>query len=228
MYKLSPSILAADFARLGEEIIRIERAGADYVHIDVMDGNFVPSLTIGMPIIEALRKHSGLVFDVHLMIAEPIRYIKAFQEAGADIICVHQEACRHLDRTVETIREAGLLAGVVLNPATPVSMLENILPKLDMVLIMAVNPGFGGQQFIPYTYDKIRALKKMIDQRKLSVDIEVDGGVTLDNVGDILAAGANIIVAGTAVFSGDVFENVKAFKEEFAHASDGHKSRQAD
>lgn len=215
MYKLAPSILAADFANLGSEVKKIDEAGAEYIHIDVMDGNFVPSISFGMPIISAIRGITDKVFDVHLMIDEPIRYIDDFVKAGADLITVHAESCKHLDRTVMAIKETGKKASVALNPATPLSVLEHILPELDMVLIMSVNPGFGGQQFIPYTLEKIKALRAMINERGLSTDIQVDGGVKLSNVEEVLEAGANVIVAGTAVFGGDALQNVVEFKEVF-------------
>lgn len=208
---LSPSILAADFSRLGEQIRELDEAGAQYVHIDVMDGMFVPSISFGLPVIRSIRECSERIFDVHLMIEEPIRFISDFADAGADLITVHAESCRHLDRTIDTIKEKGLLAGVALNPATPLSALSCILPKVDMVLIMTVNPGFGGQSLIPYTLDKVRDLKKMIDAQGLKTDIEVDGGINLSNVEEAMAAGANIIVAGSAVFQGDVTENVEGF-----------------
>ncbi|MGN0142369.1 MAG: ribulose-phosphate 3-epimerase [Roseburia sp.] len=208
---LSPSILSADFSRLGEQLRQLDEAGAHYVHIDVMDGMFVPSITYGMPVMKSIRECTERIFDVHLMIEEPIRYVNDFAEAGADLLTVHAEACRHLDRTIEAIREKGILAGVALNPATPLSQIEYILPKVDMVLVMTVNPGFGGQKFIPYTLQKVRDLKKMVDERGLKTDIEVDGGINLDNVTEVMDAGANIIVAGSAVFHGDVTENVERF-----------------
>lgn len=208
---LSPSILSADFSRLGEQIRELDEAGAQYVHIDVMDGMFVPSISFGIPVIRSIRGCTDRIFDVHLMIEEPGRYIDEFAEAGADLITVHAESCRHLDRTIEKIKEKGLLAGVALNPATPVSAISCVLEKVDMVLIMTVNPGFGGQKLIPYTVEKVRELRKIVDEQGLKTDIEVDGGVNLSNVGELMDAGANIIVAGSAVFSGDVTENTIRF-----------------
>ena len=208
---LSPSILSADYTILGEQIRTMDEAGAQYVHIDVMDGQFVPSISIGLPVIKTIRKCTDRIFDVHLMIEEPIRYIDEFAEAGADIITVHAESCRHLDRTIDAIKEKGIIAGAALNPATPLSAIEYVLPKLDMVLVMTVNPGFGGQKLIPYTIDKVRQLKKMVQERKLKLDIEVDGGVNLSNVETLMDAGANIIVAGSAVFGGDAEENTRCF-----------------
>ena len=208
---LSPSILSADFSNLGEQIRLLDEAGAQYVHIDVMDGMFVPSISFGMPVMKSIRGCTERIFDVHLMIEEPDRYIDDFSKAGADLITVHAEACKHLDRTVSAIKEKGLLAGVALNPATPLSEVEWVLPKVDMVLLMSVNPGFGGQTYIPYVTDKIRELKKMIDKKGLKTDIEVDGGIHHENVTEVLDAGANIIVAGSAVFRGDIEENVERF-----------------
>lgn len=208
---LSPSLLSADFANLGQQVALLDEAGAQYVHIDVMDGMFVPSISMGLPVIKSIRTVSDRIFDVHLMIEEPDRYIDDFVDAGADLITVHVEACKHLDRTIQKIKERGIIAGVALNPSTPLSALDYVISEVDMVLIMTVNPGFGGQKLIPYTIDKVRDLKKMIDQRGLKIDIEVDGGINLDNVGKIMDAGANIIVAGSAVFRGDIEDNVREF-----------------
>ena len=210
---LSPSLLAADFSRLAEDIRNVEEAGAQYLHLDVMDGAFVPSISFGMPVIQSLRKISNMTFDVHLMIENPDRYLDEFAAIGADILTVHAEACTHLDRTIQKIHQLGKKAGVALNPATPLSVIEWVIPEVDMVLLMSVNPGFGGQKYIPYVTDKIRALRAMVDERGLETDIEVDGGVSLANVSSVLEAGANVMVAGSAVFRGDAAENVKAFLE---------------
>ena len=200
MVQIAPSILAADFARLGEEVAQVEAAGADLLHVDVMDGHFVPNLTIGPPVIKALDAVTRLPLDVHLMVQEPDALLPAFIAAGSDNLTVHVEACRHLYRTIQIIKEAGVRASVVLNPATPLYALEEILPELHMVLLMSVNPCFGGQRFLPSTLDKIRALKQQITARGLHVAIEVDGGVNPSNARAVREAGADVLVAGTAIF----------------------------
>lgn len=209
---LSPSILSADFTKLGEEIETIDNAGAEYIHVDVMDGMFVPSISYGMPVIKSIRKSTGKVFDVHLMISEPIRYIADFAASGADMITVHVEACSDVVATIEKIREYKLKVGITLNPDTPVSAIKPYLNRVDMVLIMSVNPGFGGQKFITSSVDKIKEFKRLRDELNLSYDIEVDGGINIDNLATVLEAGANVIVAGSAIFRGDAAENVKKFK----------------
>jgi len=201
MKKIAPSILSADFSRLGEEIAAIEAAGADYVHIDVMDGHFVPNITIGPLIVEAVRRVTTLPLDVHLMIADPDRYIASFAEAGADIIVVHAEATNHLHRTVQLIKSLGKRAGVSLNPATPLNALDYVLEDLDLVLLMTVNPGFGGQSFIEGCIPKIQALRGIMDRRGIEAELEVDGGVKTDNIARIAHAGADVFVAGSAVFN---------------------------
>lgn len=215
MLYLAPSVLGADFKRLEEQIQTVDKAGAQYIHLDVMDGTFVPSISFGMPVIQSLRSCTDKVFDVHMMVEEPGRYVADMKAAGADLICVHQEACRHLDRTVNQIREAGMKVGVALNPATPINVLDCILPQVDMVLLMSVNPGFGGQKFIPYVLDKVRALRERCDQLGLNTDIQVDGGVTTENVRSLIEAGANILVAGSSVFRGDAKANTEAFLKIF-------------
>jgi ribulose-phosphate 3-epimerase len=211
MVLLAPSILSANFANLESDIKSVEVAGANVLHVDVMDGRFVPNITIGPCVVESVREITNLPLDVHLMIVEPEKYIKDFAKAGADWISVHWEACTHLHRTVSMIKELGKKAGVVINPATPVSFLEEILPFVDFVLIMSVNPGFGGQSFIKTSLEKIKKLRETIERKGLKIPIEVDGGVKTDNVKEIVDAGANIIVAGSAVFSGNIEENVKQF-----------------
>lgn len=214
MMKLSPSILAADFTKLGVDVLAIERYGADMVHIDVMDGHFVPNISFGFPIIKALRRVSGLIMDVHLMIEEPSKYIDAFSEAGADIITVHYESDIHLDRTIKYIKSLGKKAGVAINPSTPVSVLEYVIRSADMVLIMSVNPGFGGQSFISYSLEKIQQVKKLADLYNPNLFIEVDGGVDKSNIKDVIKAGANVIVAGSAVFkNNNIEENINSLKE---------------
>jgi len=200
--RIAPSILSADFARLGEEVAAIAAAGADYIHIDVMDGHFVPNLTIGPMVVQALRGHSDKIFDVHLMISPVDPYVAAFAAAGADIITVHPEAGPHLHRTLRLIREAGKKAGVSLNPGTPVEAVEAVIDEVDLILVMSVNPGFGGQRFIDASLQKIARLRRLIDQTGRDIDLEVDGGVTPDNAGKVIAAGADVLVAGSAAFTG--------------------------
>lgn len=201
MVKIAPSILSADFSKLGEEIKDVERGGADYIHVDVMDGHFVPNITIGPLIVEAIRPVTKLPLDVHLMIENPDQYIEAFAKAGADYITVHVEACRHLHRTIHFIKSLGVKAGVVLNPATPVQMIEDIIEDVDMVLLMTVNPGFGGQKFISSVLQKIAAVKKMADDKELNIEIEVDGGINEVTAKLCVEAGANVLVAGSAVYN---------------------------
>ena len=216
-YKVAPSVLAADFAELGSQLRAVSEAGAEWIHLDVMDGAFVPSISFGMPVIKSIRRVTDRVFDVHMMVEEPGRYVEDVKKAGADVITVHAEACKHLDRVISQIKEACCRAGVALNPATPVSVLEHILDQVDMVLIMTVNPGFGGQKFIPYTIEKVKAVRRLCDERGLTTDIQVDGGISAANVREVLEAGANIFVAGSAVFGTDpaarTREMVEIFKE---------------
>lgn len=208
---LSPSLLAANFANLEKELQDAAKGGAKYLHIDVMDGSFVPSISFGMPLIKSIREVTDLFFDVHLMIDSPERYIKDFADCGADLITIHAESTNHLNRAVMAVKELGLKVGVALNPATPLSVLDYILEDVDMVLIMTVNPGFGGQKYIPAMTEKVRKLRAMIQERGLKVDIEVDGGVKVDNVKEVLEAGANVIVAGSAVFGAATEENAREF-----------------
>lgn len=210
---LSPSILSADYGHLADDIALVDEAGAQYIHVDVMDGTFVPNITIGAPVVRSIRNYTDKILDVHMMVEEPARFVPDMAEAGADIITVHAEATRHLDRTIAAVKEQKVMVGLALNPATPLDVLEYVLPQLDMVLLMSVNPGFGGQEFIPYTIDKLQQLRQMMDRQGLDIDIEVDGGINLENVTDVLNAGANIIVAGSAVYRGDAADNVQKFLE---------------
>ncbi len=216
MIKIAPSILSADFARLGDEIKAIDRAGADYVHVDVMDGHFVPNITIGPLVVDAIRPVTELPLDVHLMIENPDRYVSEFARAGADIIVVHAEASRHLHRTIQLIKSLGKKAGVSLNPATSLTSLDMILPDLDLVLLMTVNPGFGGQSFIESSLPKISELRRRIDVLGLPIELEVDGGVKVDNIQRIAAAGADVFVAGSAVFGAEDYRMTIARLKENA------------
>lgn len=214
MAKIAPSLLSADFANLQDEIKKIENGGADYLHLDVMDGIYVPNITFGPPVIKKLRKITKIPFDVHLMIDKPERYIKDFVDAGADLITVHQEATTHLHRTIQEIKSYGIMAGVSLNPATPLESIEYVLGDLDLVLIMTVNPGFGGQSFIESMKGKIKRLRKIIDERELNIIVEVDGGVKLDNAKEILNCGADLLVAGSDVFRAeDIEHRTRQFKQ---------------
>ncbi|MBP8001944.1 MAG: ribulose-phosphate 3-epimerase [Chloroflexi bacterium] len=219
--KLAPSILTADFTRLGEQVQEAVTAGAAYIHLDVMDGHFVPNITIGPLVVEALRpqaRATGALLDVHLMIENPERYLADFARAGADILTVHVETCPHLHRTVQMIRELGVKPGVTLNPATPLAVLEPILPDVDLVLVMSVNPGFGGQSYIPGSTAKIRRLRQMLDEMGSTADLEVDGGIKVSNVAEVVQAGANVLVVGSAIFNHQqsVTENVAALWQALA------------
>lgn len=211
-YQLAPSILAADFCHLGAAIEKVENAGVKWLHIDIMDGQFVPTISMGTPVLASVRKVSKLFMDVHIMAQEPDHLIGELADAGADMITVHAEACTHLDRTLHLIRESGCKCGVAINPATPISVLEQVLDLADMVLIMSVNPGFGGQSYIPYCTEKIRRLRTMAQEQGLELDIEVDGGINKNTLPEVLEAGANIIVAGSAVFRGDMEGNIRELK----------------
>jgi ribulose-phosphate 3-epimerase len=215
MKKLAPSILSADFSRLGEEIKAVEEAGADYIHIDIMDGHFVPNITIGPLVVETAKAVTTLPLDVHLMISDPDRYVQDFIKSGSDLLSVHVETCPHLQRTLTYIRELGGRSAVALNPSTPISTLEYVMNDLDMIVLMTVNPGFGGQKFIPTMLPKIQKMRSLIDEKKLFIELEVDGGVNLENISQISQAGADVIVAGSAVYkSGDCRKTVRLMKEK--------------
>jgi len=214
MVKIAPSILASDFAKLGEEIKELDRVKVDFIHIDVMDGVFVPNISFGIPIIKSIRKLTNIPFDVHLMITEPSKFIEDFAKAGADMITVHYEADNHIDRTINYIKSFGIKAGVALNPGTPVSVLVDIISEVDMVLIMSVNPGFGGQKYIKYTSDKLRRVKELSVAKNKDLLIQVDGGIVKENIGEVVACGANVVVAGSFVFkNGEIEKNINLLRE---------------
>ena len=222
-YELSPSILSADFARLGEDIREVEQAGVRYLHIDVMDGMFVPSISFGFPILRSIRRISDMFFDVHLMVEQPERYIERIAEVGADIITIHAEACRHPDRAIEQIHQLGKKAGIALNPSTSLHELDYLLEKVDMVLLMTVNPGFGNQTYIPYCTGKIRELRRIIEEKGLQTDIEVDGGINDRTINAVLDAGANILVAGSAVFGAETGKKAAKYKRLLDNYQESHK-----
>ena len=220
VYQLAPSILSADFNRLGEQIHRVEKAECRWLHIDIMDGMFVPSISFGMPVVKSIRKESSLYFDVHMMVKDPERYVEEFQSCGADMITVHAEACRDLAETVKKIHETGADAGVAVNPDTPLSAVTDVMDQVEMILIMSVYPGFGGQKYIPESTERIRTLRRMLDEKGLEhVHIQVDGGINRATIDEVLAAGANIIVAGSAVFGSNIEQNVRELQEKISSYS---------